>query len=520
MVAVENQLVFQVRTEDADSDEVTIKALNPPAGASFDVGTGIFRWTPQLADTGWWSVTFQATDISGGGRLKKAHIGVMPPSIFNLSLGVEESLLGGVVELPINLENSDQVAGMELLVQFDPTVFTLLDVFTTGTRTEDWEYFSYKEKPWGLYQQVRIVGIADYPNQFDVDPLLPDSGAIAYLKFKATNDPYLNGFLIPLEFYSFDLTDNTLSTSRGGFITQEMISLNQGGVLLNKENTLIGDINENGIPFEVGDAVKLAAYLSGMISLTPQQMINSDVNQDGHMATISDLVFLIRSIVEIESVPPVDGITTGKLATVKITDDLSRTLISLDADLPLGGAMLVFKGKDLDIQNVELSPEAGDLDLYTYELEGEFRVLIVDQQAKPLPAGDGYLFSFQGENFETVEIALSDLEGELMKVEQEYQQGSRPSKFALFQNYPNPFNPSTRIRYLVGGDGSAEVSLKVYNVAGQLVKTLVNEENLPGEYVITWNGKNENDQDVASGVYFYKLKVSDYVETKRMLLLK
>jgi flagellar hook assembly protein FlgD len=65
-----------------------------------------------------------------------------------------------------------------------------------------------------------------------------------------------------------------------------------------------------------------------------------------------------------------------------------------------------------------------------------------------------------------------------------------------------------------------QVGVKVYNVVGQLVKTLVDEVKSPGEYEVTWNGRNENDDQVASGVYFYKLRVSDFVETRKMVLLR
>ncbi len=519
-VAAESELVFQVRAEDPDLEEVTITALNLPPQTSFDENSGMFRWTPELADTGWWSVTFQATDLSGGDCLREAHIKVTPPSTYSLSLGVEESLLGGIVSLPINLVNSDPIAGMELLLQFDPTVFTFLGASRQGARTENWEYFTYKEKTWGLFQQIKIVGISDFPNQFSVPPLLPDSGALAYLSFKVTTDPWLNGLLIPLEFFSFDFTDNTLSTPRGKFISQEMITLINGGVLLDAGNTLLGDINLNGLSFEVGDAVKLALYLSGIATLTLQQMINSDVNQDGRMATLADLIFLVRHIMEEETVPEGDGVTPGEVAVVKITEESSQTSVRLESDSPVGGALVIFKGENVSLENVRLSPEAKDLNLYTSRMGDEFRVLIISPKAKPLPTGEDYLFSFKGEGFDTVYITLADQEGELLSVKQEYECGSLPTRYALYQNYPNPFNPSTSIKYFVGENSPVKVSLKIYNVAGQLVKTLVDEEKFPGEYTKTWNGRNENSEEVASGVYFYKLKVLDYVETRRMVLLK
>jgi parallel beta-helix repeat protein len=88
-----------------------------------------------------------------------------------------------------------------------------------------------------------------------------------------------------------------------------------------------------------------------------------------------------------------------------------------------------------------------------------------------------------------------------------------PEKFALYQNYPNPFNPTTSIRFQISETGF--VSLKVYNVLGNEVVTLINEEKAPGKYEIKFDGSH-----LSSGIYFYKLKIGRFGETKKMLFLK
>jgi hypothetical protein len=91
---------------------------------------------------------------------------------------------------------------------------------------------------------------------------------------------------------------------------------------------------------------------------------------------------------------------------------------------------------------------------------------------------------------------------------------------SLSQNYPNPFNPVTTIRYSIRQKG--HVNLKVYNVAGQLVRTLINEIQNPRAegYTVSWNGENNIGEFVSSGVYFYKLVAKNYSQTKKMVLLK
>lgn len=91
-----------------------------------------------------------------------------------------------------------------------------------------------------------------------------------------------------------------------------------------------------------------------------------------------------------------------------------------------------------------------------------------------------------------------------------------PSGFKLYQNYPNPFNPTTKIKFDVVAKGDREpVTLKIYNILGKEVATLVNESLASGSYEVTWNGESIN-----SGTYFYKIQIGNFIETKRMVLMK
>ena len=93
------------------------------------------------------------------------------------------------------------------------------------------------------------------------------------------------------------------------------------------------------------------------------------------------------------------------------------------------------------------------------------------------------------------------------------------NNYKLYQNYPNPFNPETKIQYSIPIDGKVE--LEIYNIKGELVRTLVNEPQSAGYYKVIWNGKAYNNIPVSSGIYFYRLKIDDkVVDTKKCLLLK
>lgn len=103
--------------------------------------------------------------------------------------------------------------------------------------------------------------------------------------------------------------------------------------------------------------------------------------------------------------------------------------------------------------------------------------------------------------------------------------GQLPRSFELHQNYPNPFNPITKISYNlratgVPGTPPERTNLSIYNILGQKVKTLVDRVEMPGRYVVSWDGTNSFGRQVASGVYFYRLVRGDESETKKMVLVR
>lgn len=94
----------------------------------------------------------------------------------------------------------------------------------------------------------------------------------------------------------------------------------------------------------------------------------------------------------------------------------------------------------------------------------------------------------------------------------------RELSYDLKQNYPNPFNSSTTIYYSLGKRGLVELIL--YNILGQKIRTLVNEIKIAGQHVVPWDGRNDNGQLVASGLYFYTLKTGSFIKTNKMVLLR
>jgi hypothetical protein len=91
-------------------------------------------------------------------------------------------------------------------------------------------------------------------------------------------------------------------------------------------------------------------------------------------------------------------------------------------------------------------------------------------------------------------------------------------RYVFSHNYPNPFNPTTTLRYGLAEPG--RVAIRIYDVSGRLVRTLVDAEQPAGYYVALWNGLNDSGQKAASGVYFCRMESAHFREIRKLVLLK
>jgi hypothetical protein len=105
-------------------------------------------------------------------------------------------------------------------------------------------------------------------------------------------------------------------------------------------------------------------------------------------------------------------------------------------------------------------------------------------------------------NFDSVNTVLNGIHNNIA-----------PVKFSLYQNYPNPFNPETNIKFEL--DKESFISMKIYDIIGREVETLVNQNYTRGTHIINWNASR-----FASGVYFYRMEAGDNVSVKKMVLIK
>ncbi len=133
--------------------------------------------------------------------------------------------------------------------------------------------------------------------------------------------------------------------------------------------------------------------------------------------------------------------------------------------------------------------------------------------------GDNDLAVGGGSGGVYVLLNLSPLrDGDSAVIEYEERSSEIPETYALSQNYPNPFNPQTVIHYNLPVGGHVELS--VFNLLGQKVATLVDGHRTAGSYSVVWDGKDDNQKSLASGVYLYRMETDGFVQTRKLLLLR
>jgi hypothetical protein len=213
---------------------------------------------------------------------------------------------------------------------------------------------------------------------------------------------------------------------------------------------------------------------------------------------LADLIYLIR-VIQKDAVPFPKLGPSSDIANVIVSDGR----VTVECASAIGGLLFEFDGKvtpTLLNTNMEL-------------LANEGKVLVWSGAGNSINAGASQLLNTSGA--ELVSVIAVDREGRDLATT--INAKVTPTTFALHPAYPNPFNPNTNLSFTL--PTAVSYSMKIYNVAGQLVRSYEGMGNV-GLNVIIWDGKDNQGKDVASGIYFYKLIAGQHQATRKMVILK
>jgi lysophospholipase L1-like esterase len=193
-----------------------------------------------------------------------------------------------------------------------------------------------------------------------------------------------------------------------------------------------------------------------------------------------------------------------------------RTLVEL---ISFTADVIKYKGVKLEWQTAEEINTAGFNLLKSMKKDGTYEQVNSEMIAPNSDKVYQYIDS-EVENGKSYYYKLEDIDKNGSRVQHDpiLVTIKIPDQYELMQNYPNPFNPSTQISFQL--PKNIHATLKIYNVMGQEIRTLVDNVKVTGFHTILWDGQDDNGQRVPSGIYFYCLRTKDFKETKRMLLVR
>jgi hypothetical protein len=505
-----DSLNWAVQATDPDLDPVTLSVSNLPSSANLAAGNpATIRWKPIQTDTGSYPIVFQAADPYGGVTEATSLLRVTAVARVEFSLDTVSGYSDQEVVMNIRMKNREIVSGFELLVNIDPTATTITRIDREGARTENWEMFVVTQNYNGNPGDLRILARADINDGTVTPKLEAGDGNIVNIRLHLINDEDYAGLSFPVRFVFRSEFANTASDAANELIAQDEIEYSHGAVqILLYEDKLAGDLNLNGLAFEIADVVVLANYFTNpsLYPLSFEQRANSDANLDGVPATISDLVYMINRLTGGSALRIAD--LTRQTASWTLDAD-GRFFVA--ADVPLGGAYVIFESTS------DIAPYAGPagtgMTLVAGHTGTTTYALLYSMEGNRIDPAAGALL----EGLKTsaiLDVQLSDASGFPVDVASSLVLPEQPT---LLGNYPNPFNPSTSIRFML--DRPQDVRILVFNVLGQRVRTL-QEYFDAGEHEMEWNGDNDRGVSVSSGVYLYRIESGESSEIRRMLLLK
>jgi len=433
--------------------------------------------------------------------------------------------------MPVTLDGGCTcIGGFEFTIVYDPTVLTILDVRREAPIAggEYW-YVNYHPAitpgcPAGTPSgAVKVTFINDLNNQLPpADPCITVAGdPIFSIKWYVNPGfEYPVDFCIPICFYLCEpvnyqwnaVTDETglnVWKTEGcldAFTSTNFLDLNCGNIKIQTTGNVVpGDVNHNLQPYEIGDAVLLANYLMDPITypLDPWQLHAADINGDGIYGSIADLIMLINIING--TVQP-----GGKLAPMDIAATVTMPVnasgnmdVMVNSEASVGGAVVRINHAGVEIG----APIANGMDMVYTDKNGVLSVVVYNGT---IAAGTHTLFTVPvvGSGSMTFgDVAISDNIGHTLNAIAKVGE-ALPTAFSVAQNYPNPFNVKTSISFAL--PTSANVTVTIYNVAGQVVQTINAGQMNAGVNSVNWDASN-----VGSGVYFYKVVAGEFSKTMK-----
>ncbi len=451
------------------------------------------------------------------------------PSALQVSMPHITASPGELILIPIQITTPGRfaISSTEMFISYDSDVTRALEVVTAGTLTEGWELISFRHSS-GILTSIDTAKVA---MATPVDTLT-GPGTLAFIRVSIPHTA-AQGATTPLAFQRLLFNDGDPSAvTQNGSLTVVAI---------------LGDVSSNG---RVGafDASLILREVVGLITLPDPEWPHftlsvADVSGDGTISPL-DGALILRFVVGITDRFPVQAGRFPKFVSSertirlgeqeKLRDGYFRVPISIDEmdEVLAGKIQLTFDPSHVTVKEVLSVGLTAD---YLFESNiipdrfnrGKDKIIIAFAGVKPL-SGSGEVAhiilksdTMQEDIMGSVSLEMVILnEGQIgvLIVGSEEKQTSYPDTYRLFQNFPNPSNPETTIRYYL--PSSTPLTLTIYNLSGQLIRTLVDGQRSAGSHSVIWDSTDDTGNPVASGIYLYRVEADGFAQTRKLILMR
>ncbi len=521
-------LQFDVTAYDPEGDSLTLYL--DPLDIQFDeiydfptidgdsVVTQTFTFSPTFSHgPGTVNVKFKAQDEHGCLSEKTVSIEIIETDFDVLMASSDQGGVPGSAErmVPFVITNSIPIYGFQFTLRWDASVVDV-DSFVKSSVTSDFSLWTNLTDSSGV-ATVLVASLQGHTIPAGIETVL--YAAISVEEDAPPGEVELQ-MEDAVESVDPELPSKPLAVMRGIFTID-----------------LFGDAIIDGL-VNVADVVGIVAYILDSVEFTSRQFLAADVT-DNDTVNVADLVGVVNIILH-RWTGASPSSYLGPAAIVKLDyEDLQpgttgEVKVLADVEVPVAAAQIRidYDPEQLSFQAPRLSDWSDKfIAEYRDDKQGKLIVVLYSMSNDPILPGEGNILSLPATvspdimdkiNLEISEIVLADENA----VEIPVDDGRTfvPQAFELSQNYPNPFNPTTTIKFTLPArnDGGAALptTLNIYNVLGETVRSLVDEPLSPGVHQKIWDGRDGQGNEVASGVYFYRLKAGEFSETKKMVLLK
>jgi hypothetical protein len=555
---------IDIDATDGDSESLKFSVIDAPAGMTIDSLTGVVEWTPDYTQSGEYNPTFKVIDSLGGyasqyvvmfilninrlpeftSTLNDTTIDEAETLTFSYAAFDPDSdsltyyLLTGAAGMSVSSAGEFQwtpgytQSGIETVmvmvsdgagVMIDTAVVTVTDVgippvFTTtmnDTAIARFDTLRFTYSAFSVDSQQLYFSLLEGP----ANAVISDSGALEWVPPPGASGDYL---------FVVQVTDSVIAIT--DTVTVRIFRF--------------GDVSGNGV-ISSFDAGLLLRHDVGAIVLAPVQLRIGNVSGDS-LVNPMDASYILQFVVGL-----IDTFPGGLGKRMKAEAQLSAFSFTIVPSTVKGeyelvvslnkpsntygiGMSIGFDTARVTAKGIKQTALTDSMMMFTYFPKGRANISLAGP--KPLnKAGEIIRFTFVLKDESTPHDAVvftmkrfvlneTDYAGEIGGITLSVDQTEgAPTEFRLGQNYPNPFNPITTIAYQLSSD--AAVNVTVFNLLGQEVKTLVHTNQSSGYYTVQWNGTDQNNKTVSSGVYLYKIIAQSagknvFISTKKMLLLK